>query len=96
MPEYFRINGYKSPINVRDGPFQYAFDTKLTYFDYLHQDPRKVQNFNTFMSGNRNVRRQYELYFLDSSPASSLTYALELFHRKDEFQDQRHSCSGSC
>lgn len=84
MPEYFRINGYKSPTNVRDGPFQYALNTKLTYFDYLHQDPRKVQNFNTFMSGNRNVRRQYDIHFLNFLPFSSLMYALDFFPRKEE------------
>ncbi|KAJ4415338.1 hypothetical protein N0V82_007388 [Gnomoniopsis sp. IMI 355080] len=36
MPEYFKEHGYESPENGTKGPFQYAQNTSLAYFDYLH------------------------------------------------------------
>src|ERR1700709_2786502 len=63
MPEYFKIHGYKCPTDIKSGPFQFAFDTELTYFDFLHQDPRRMKNFNTYMSGNRSVRKHWVEWF---------------------------------
>lgn len=63
MPEYFRERGYKCPNDVHDGPFQYAFETNLTFFDHLHRDPTRVQRFNIYMTGNRNVRKHWVEWF---------------------------------
>jgi hypothetical protein len=63
MPDYFRKTGYKSPTDAASGPFQYALDTNLKFFDYLHQNPRKLKNFNTFMSGNRTGRKHWADWF---------------------------------
>lgn len=63
MPEYFKINGYICPTDAKNGPFQYALGTNLAYFDYLHQNSVRMRNFNTFMSGNRNVRKHWVEWF---------------------------------
>jgi hypothetical protein len=63
MPEYFKMNGYTCPTDANNGPFQYALGTNLAYFDYLHQDPVRMNNFNTFMTGNRNVRKHWVEWF---------------------------------
>ena len=63
MPEYFRKTGYKTPTDALHCPFQYAFGTDLPYFEYLHQNPTQVKNFNTFMMGARHVRHHWVDWF---------------------------------
>jgi hypothetical protein len=63
MPDYFKLRGYECPTDVCDGPFQYAFNTDLTYFEFLHSDPQKVKTFNTFMTGNRSIRKHWTEWF---------------------------------
>lgn len=55
IPEYFSKNGYKSPPHVYDGPFQYAFGTTETAFEYWAKDPQDAKNFNTLMNGGAHV-----------------------------------------
>lgn len=43
LPAYFEENGYKSPDDAYNGPFQYATATKLHVFEYLASNP-KLQN----------------------------------------------------
>lgn len=59
MPEYFRSRGYKSPTDGSDGPFQFAQETSLPYFDYLHADPVRSDRFNICMNGNKGLRRHW-------------------------------------
>ena len=56
-------HGYKCPTDAQNGPFQWTFDTKLSYFDYLHQRPQRMQRFNTFMSGIRGTRKHWTDWF---------------------------------
>ncbi|KAL9096998.1 MAG: hypothetical protein Q9165_000962 [Trypethelium subeluteriae] len=63
MPKYFRTNGYRCPTDPLDGPFQYAFQTKREAFNYWHQFPSILENFNTFMEGVRGSRHHWIEWF---------------------------------
>ncbi|KAI9687501.1 MAG: hypothetical protein M1822_002111, partial [Bathelium mastoideum] len=53
MPQHFKANGYRCPTNPEEGGFQYAFQTSQDTFHYWHQSPVILDNFNTFMEGDR-------------------------------------------
>ncbi|KAI1818467.1 sterigmatocystin 8-O-methyltransferase [Poronia punctata] len=57
-PKYFRERGYTSPSDPKDGILQYAFNTKLSTFDYLATVPDSLRDFNIFM-GNTMGARDY-------------------------------------
>ena len=63
MPTYLATHGYKSPTDSLNGPFQYALNTPLAYFDFLHADERKMRNFDTFMTANRGARKHWVDWF---------------------------------
>lgn len=63
MPEYFKNNGYKCPTDIYKGPFQYAFDTDLSFFQFIHQYPERMKIFNTYMTGNRAARKHWVDWF---------------------------------
>ena len=63
MHDYFRLNGYRCPTSSSDCPFQWTFDTKISYFDHIHSDAQRTKDFNTFMSGNRVDRRHWVDWF---------------------------------
>ncbi len=48
-PEFFESNGFKSPSEYKDTPFQLAFQTKLGFYEYLAQRPKASKNFHTYM-----------------------------------------------
>ncbi|KJZ72183.1 hypothetical protein HIM_08448 [Hirsutella minnesotensis 3608] len=49
--EYGRIHGWNTPSNTSKGPFQYAYNTELNFFAYLHANPPYAEQFNYHMSG---------------------------------------------
>ncbi|KAJ5308890.1 hypothetical protein PENANT_c013G07315 [Penicillium antarcticum] len=50
LPEYFHSNGWQSPQNGLEGPFQFAHSTPAHYFEFLNSNPYYGQAFNTVMS----------------------------------------------
>ncbi|KAF2261350.1 sterigmatocystin 8-O-methyltransferase [Lojkania enalia] len=75
MPSYFKTNGYSTPKDPSNGPFQFAFNTNKNAFDYWHQNPSVAANFNTFMKGKRASRPSWA----DWWPVESLIFrAMEL------------------
>lgn len=57
MPSYLKANGYITPSDPANGPFQFAFGTNKTAFEYWRDEaPALVTNFNTFMKGKRASR----------------------------------------
>lgn len=79
------MHGYNSPTDGKNGPFQYAQNTNLGYFDYLHQDPVKIKRFNLCMTGNKGLRRHWVDWYpvrerlLESSQAEILSNADDTF-----------------
>ena len=63
VPQYFRNNGSKCPTGTDTTPFQYAMQTDLRLFPWLKQRPDKLNNFNTFMQGNRGSRPRWIDWF---------------------------------
>lgn len=53
LADYFREKGYHNPDDAYSGPFQYAFNTKLHYFDWLKQEPEQQAAFNSLMAVTR-------------------------------------------
>ncbi|OCL05271.1 S-adenosyl-L-methionine-dependent methyltransferase [Glonium stellatum] len=67
-PSYFEENGFTSPRDAYNGPFQYALGTKLTYFDWLPSKPRLQQAVSAVMAFARSNRGED---WLDFFPVSS-------------------------
>lgn len=63
LHEYFRIHGYRSPIDGNNCAFQWTFNTDLTYFQRIHATPETTNDFNTFMSGFRSKRGDWLNWF---------------------------------
>ncbi len=61
--EQFRSRGYKCPTDTLDCPFQWTYDTDLSYFGYLHQNPEKLKHFETFLSANGGTRKYWIEWF---------------------------------
>ena len=63
LHEYFKSHGYACPTDSSNGAFQWAFNTKETYFHHIHKDPETMKDFDTFMSGNRSPRQHWIDWF---------------------------------
>lgn len=50
LPEYFASTGWKNPSDVYDGPFQFGFRTDKNYFEFLQDQPKYQNAFNTVMT----------------------------------------------
>lgn len=59
IPSYLKKINYRNPVNVADGPFQYAHDTQSTHFRWLADRPEHSQRFNNSMKGCRERRRSW-------------------------------------
>ncbi|KAI9662220.1 MAG: hypothetical protein M1821_008386 [Bathelium mastoideum] len=61
--EYFKQHKYNFPLSYDDCAFQWTFDTKQTYFDWIHGDAEKSKDFNAFMGANRSTRRHWTEWY---------------------------------
>ncbi|KAI4243682.1 MAG: hypothetical protein L6R42_010676 [Xanthoria sp. 1 TBL-2021] len=50
---------YQNPEDLLNGPFQFAFDTDRTLFQWLDKRPDRMKNFNTWMEGHRQGRKSW-------------------------------------
>jgi hypothetical protein len=56
MPSYLKRTGYKH-VDAAPGPFQDAHKTQYGMFQWLINDPLMMSNFNAFMAGSRETRK---------------------------------------
>ncbi|KAK4449810.1 S-adenosyl-L-methionine-dependent methyltransferase [Podospora aff. communis PSN243] len=56
LPSYLERNGFQTPQGIADGPLQYAHETKLNMFEWLHANPPAGEQFNHHMGGYANGR----------------------------------------
>lgn len=97
LPEYFRVNGYANPNSMTSGPFQFAFNFKGTYFDWLKSIPEEQEAFNRMMALTRMGRGEEwfdffptESRFSSTDPSSPLLvdiggglgHDLSAFHKR--------------
>lgn len=61
--KYFSEAGWHCPTDPRDGLVQYAFQTKLTIFEYMSSNPRILKDFNTFMGNTMGARKYWTNWF---------------------------------
>ena len=53
LPEYLSETGFRNPSEASNGPFQHAFNTPLHHFEWLKQNPRQLNSFNSLMTAQR-------------------------------------------
>jgi hypothetical protein len=80
IPEYLKKTNYKNPENTNDGPFQYAMNTKLQYYEWLKTEPEQAVAFNTTMMLQRMDRGEawYDYYPVTSKIGDSFDEKLPL------------------
>ena len=59
LPQYFAENGYASPTNVLNGPFQFAHKTSLSAWDWGRERKDIGKAFNNHMAGYRIGRSSW-------------------------------------
>ena len=64
LPEYFKHHGFQNPDDGYNGPFQFAMDTNLHFFDFLQRNPKQQQAFNSLIGTSRTNRGEewFNLY----------------------------------
>ena len=63
LPRFLAETGYKNPTNSHDTPFQYAFQTRLSHFDYVSTQPRELEVFGNHMAGYSSQRGTWEQFY---------------------------------
>ena len=63
LPSYLRERGHRCPTDQAEGPFQYALNTELSFFDYLNQDRDAALDFDTFMTMSRRNRAFWTTWY---------------------------------
>lgn len=56
LPQYLQKTNYQNPNDSWDGPFQFGEATKLQNFEWIGQDPKRQEAFNTHMTLQRMER----------------------------------------
>ncbi|KAI5921763.1 sterigmatocystin 8-O-methyltransferase [Camillea tinctor] len=62
-PAYLREAGYRCPVDPRDGFLQYAFQTKLTAFQFYMSRPQVLDDLNTFTGIAMGARENWVDWF---------------------------------
>ncbi|CAI7576054.1 unnamed protein product [Penicillium discolor] len=62
-PEFFQKSDYKNPGDPMDGPFQHAYNTTGSCWDWLAKNPDALDRFNTFMEGGRDDTSHWTDWF---------------------------------
>ncbi|PLB52260.1 S-adenosyl-L-methionine-dependent methyltransferase, partial [Aspergillus steynii IBT 23096] len=52
-PVFLKETQYRNPLDPTNGPFQYTYNTQLSCWGWLAENPDVASRFNTFMEGNR-------------------------------------------
>ena len=63
LPRYFKEAGYQCPTEPKDGAVQYAFQTKLPFFEFVGSVPAYQKDFNLFMGSTLGVRKYWPEWF---------------------------------
>lgn len=54
--DYYEANDFKYPVDAYDSPFQFAYETKDHYFEWLKKNPADQEAFNAAMTLGRQFR----------------------------------------
>jgi hypothetical protein len=50
IPEFLAKSGWKNPKDALNAPFQLGHQTKQTFFEYLSEEPIRLERFNSVLS----------------------------------------------
>ena len=62
-PEFLKCIGYVNPADVMNCPFQLSFNTKSSFFEWLHIQPDAAATFNRTMRGYNSQRPNWFQFF---------------------------------
>ena len=63
LPSFLARTNYRNPNDVRHCPFQDAFNTEDAIFEWFPKHPEYLQNFNLWMTGQRDGRAGWLDFF---------------------------------
>jgi hypothetical protein len=69
LPQYLKETSYRN-VSGAPGPFQAAHNSQNSFFEWLISDPAMMSNFNTFMAGNLETRKNW----FDAFPAEKIVF----------------------
>ena len=55
-PKYLRLANFQNPPEANNGPFQSAYQTKESLWEWLARHPDHSRDFNSFMESSRGNR----------------------------------------
>ncbi len=79
MPEFLGMTKYKNPTEGRNGIFQHAHNTQFHFFEWTHEEPKRLNTFNTFMGGHRRLRTAW----FESFPIDDILFHGPEVHKDD-------------
>ena len=66
LPEYLASTSFRNPTDPKNCLLQYALDTKLDFFEWLSDEPKRNAAFNRVMTRKRQGRaRWFNIYSSD-------------------------------
>lgn len=81
LPRYLKETNFANPSSSTNTPFQFEFGTKLTHFEWLKQNPRQLQAFNSWMTVHQD-EVGYEWYDFYPFEEKGLAWAKAHAHGK--------------
>ena len=63
LPSFLAKTDYRNPTDPRHCPFNDAFNTKDALFEWFPKHPEYLQNFNSWMTGQRDGRQGWLEFF---------------------------------
>jgi hypothetical protein len=62
-PKYFKEAGHQCPTDPKNGLIQYAFQTKLSSYEFFSTMPHIQRDFNSFMGSTMGARKYWVDWF---------------------------------
>lgn len=63
FPSYFATHGYACPTSPTSTPFQHVYQTRETFFQWLHSDPSRRRDVELRMEALRTSREHWTTWF---------------------------------
>ncbi len=57
LPDFLKNDGYKNPTTASQTPFQFAADTKESYFEWMQERPAIADSFHTYLAGRDKANK---------------------------------------
>lgn len=84
MSDYLASISFKNPDTAQKNLFQYAMQTELDFFDWLHTQPKTLETFSAAMAASSAFQQSTvvnvvsELFSLDNSSSDNETLLVDV------------------